>query len=314
MSAPKTVFLFSGQGSQYYQMGRALFDVPGVFREQMLALDLIAQKRCGRSVIDAIYSAGKGEPFDRTLLTHPAIFMVEYAMAQHLIHAGVVPDMNLGASLGSFAAATVAGCMDVEEALITVIEQAKALEASCTGGGMIAVLANPALFEEPFLSAHSEIAGITFHSHFAVSAETAHLNAIERGLHDRGVAFQRLAVSFAFHSRWIDPAQERFNIHLKTLGLSRGQLPLVCCDQTTTISTLPEDYFWRVIRRPMQFRDTIAALEQQGTYRYIDVGPSGTMATFIKYAVARTSTSSTHATLSPFGNDQKNLAALTNSR
>src|SRR6266571_5342822 len=100
----RTVFMFSGQGSQYYQMGRQLFDENPVFREWMMRLDALAHAATGRRVVNAIYGSGKAEIFDQTSLTHPAIFMVEFALAQCLIAQGTRPDMTLGSSLGSFAA------------------------------------------------------------------------------------------------------------------------------------------------------------------------------------------------------------------
>ncbi|MBZ5525861.1 MAG: acyltransferase domain-containing protein, partial [Acidobacteriia bacterium] len=114
VAASKTVFMFSGQGSQYFQMGRGLYDNNKTFREWMIRLDGIARDLCGRSVIEALYSDAqrRADPFERTLLTHPAIFMVEYSLAQSLICSGVLPDMVLGVSLGSFAAAAVAGFID----------------------------------------------------------------------------------------------------------------------------------------------------------------------------------------------------------
>src|SRR5260370_39260695 len=95
---------------------------------------------------------GKGDPFDPTLLTHPAIFMVEYSLAQTLIHAGVWSDMVLGVSLGSFAAATVAGFIVLEDALTAVMRQSIALKEYCEPWGMTAVLADPGLLADDFLS------------------------------------------------------------------------------------------------------------------------------------------------------------------
>src|SRR5438309_2432939 len=137
--------MFSGQGSQYFQMGRELFQTNDTFRNCMVRLDTIAKELIGDSVVGTLYSdaSRKGDSFDRTLLTHPAIFMVEYALAQAWIHAGVLPDMVLGASIGSFAAATVAGFIEVKDSLASVVRQAIALE-ECERGGMIAVLADPA--------------------------------------------------------------------------------------------------------------------------------------------------------------------------
>ena len=312
MDLNATVFMFSGQGSQYFHMGRELYDCDATFREWMIRLDGIAQELSGRSVIEIIYSdaRGKGDIFDRTLLTHPAIFMVEISLAQSLIHSGVRPDMVLGASLGSFAAAAVAGFISVEDALTAVMRQAIALEECCEPGGMIAVLADPTLFAEDFLSGRSELAAVNFSSHFVVSARRSELAEIEAALMKRDIGYQRLPVSIPFHSQWMEGAKARFESFMRSIRLKRGRLPLACCDQSTILSDLSDDYFWNVVRRQIRFRETIERLEKDGARRYIDLGPSGTLATFLKYVAPATTRSTAHAILTPYGSDRKNLAAL----
>lgn len=306
----KTVFMFSGQGSQYYQMGKQLFDADPVFRGWMTRLDDVAYRTGGRRIVDAIYGAPKSAIFDAIGQTHPAIFMVEYALAQCLIARGVLPDLTLGSSLGSFAAAAVAGYIDPKQAMAAVLEQADAVDASCERGGMIAILAAPGLYEEDFLQRHSTLAGINFSTHFAVAAAHADLDPIEALLRQRGITYQRLAVAYAFHSARIDLAEEQFSWFMKTIPLARGQLPLVCCARGATLDRLPGDFFWQVVRQPIRFREAVASLEAQGPHRYIDVGPSGTLATFVKYALPENSASSAHATLTPYGQDLNNLARL----
>lgn len=304
--------MFSGQGSQYFQMGRELFDGNGTFRHWMLQLDGVARREAGRSVVDALYTAGRGksEPFDRTLLTHPAIFMVEYALAQCLLEAGVTPDMVLGVSMGSFAAAAVAGSLDVDDALAAAIGQAAALEGGCERGGMIAVLGDPALFGQEFLAARSELAAVNFATHFVVTAPHDELSAIEAELKRRSINHQRLPVSLPFHSRWMERAEGPFASFMKSIPVRRGRLPLACCEQAAILSGLPDDYFWAVVRRPIRFREAVARLEEEGPCRYIDVGPAGTLATFLKYGLPATTASAVHAILTPYGVDRKNLAAV----
>lgn len=308
----ETVFLFSGQGSQYFQMGKALYDSDRTFRGWMQRLDEVARPFTAASVVDTIYSGQrtKSDPFDRTLLTHPAIFMVEYALAQTLIEAGVVPDMVVGASAGSFAAAAVAGFMDAEDALRAAIRQAMALEEHVEAGGMTAILADPALFAEEFLSAHSELAGVNFDTHFVVSAQRAELDRIGATLKQRNLTWQRLPVSVAFHSRWIDGAKASFGAFMRSVARKQGHLPLVCCDRAGVVAELSDDYFWDVVRHPIRFREATARLEQERPRRYIDVGPAGTLATFLKYGLPATSRSTVHAILTPFGVDRKNLDAV----
>lgn len=307
-----TVFMFSGQGSHYFHMGRSLFDGNATFRNWMLQLDDIARPECGASVVDELYSSArqKADAFDRTLLSHPAIFMVEYALAQTLLESGVRPQLVLGVSVGSFAAAAMAGHISAEDALKGVIRQAVALEERSEAGGMIAILADPNLYAEDFLQSRSELAGVNFASHFVVSAPRAELAGIEATLKSRNVSYQRLPVSFPFHSQWMDGAKASFEAYMRAVPYKAGQLPLACSERTELVAQLSGEYFWDVVRNPIRFRETAARLEAQGPKRYIDVGPAGTLATFLKYGLPATTRSSIHAILTPFGFDQKNLAAV----
>ena len=308
----RTVFMFSGQGSQYYQMGRELFDRNDVFRDWILRLDGMARDLGCSSIVEAIYAGDrvKVEPFERTLLTHPAIFMVEYSLAQSLIADDIVPDLVLGASLGSFAAAAVAGCVDVEHALSAVIRQAAILEERCAPGGMLAVLSDPGLFDDPFLASRAELASINFATHFVLSARRESLFELEIELKRRRVTYQRLPVSRAFHSSWIDEAQSPYESFLRSIPTVEAALPVMCCDCADLIARLPGNYFWKVVRGAIRFREAVTFLEQRGACKYVDVGPAGTLATFLKYGLPKSSQSTIHSILTPYGQDCKNLSTL----
>jgi acyl transferase domain-containing protein len=308
--------MFSGQGSQHYHMGSALFDHEPVFRDRMLYLDDIVRKLSGKSILDALYAPrhGKADAFALTSLSHPAIFMVEYSLAELLISSSIVPDLTLGCSMGSFAAAAVAGFIDVEDALTAVVRQATALETHCKVGGMTAVLSDPKLYSEDILREHSELAGINFSSHFVISAPLNRLDEIESALSVRNISYLRLPVSFAFHSRWIDQAEAPFAALMRSIRPANDRLPMMCCERAAIIRELPSGYFWSVVRNRIRFRDAVANLEQQGNYRYIDVGPSSTLATFLKYQLNSLSASTIHPILTPYGHEQMNLRALLASR
>lgn len=308
-----TVFMFSGQGAHYFQMGQALYQQKPIFRAWMDRLDVVARDLSGYSIVSALYNEGhtKAEVFDRLRLTHPAIFMVEYALAQTLIEEGVAPDLTLGASLGTFAAAAVAGCIGEEEALTAVIKQASLFETHCQQGGMTAILADPQLLQGGIMQGDCEIASFNFASHFVVSARQDALARIEALLDKKCVPFQRLPISFAFHSRWIDEAKAPIERFMKSLPHQSARIPMVCCRQADLLQALPDNHFWNVARDPIQFQQTIEKLEQTGAYRYIDLGPAGTLATFLKYLLPSTSASTSAMTLTPLGRDLENLSRLT---
>jgi bacillaene synthase trans-acting acyltransferase len=318
MTRSRNIFMFSGQGSQYYQMGRALYDQGGVFARQMRRMDQIVQDLGGASVIGALYGdRSKSTPFDDLRVSHPAIFMVEYALARNVIELGVEPDMTMGVSLGSVAAAVIAGCLPMEAALSWVIGQASYIVERCELGGMISVLAPPHLHDVEPLRSRSVIAALNGSSHWVLSAREGDLARIEGFLQSRGVAFSRLPVRYPFHSPWIVKDRAAVSAHVRNPALARPGVPLVCCAQGGILSSFPPDYFWTTMLEPIQLARTIGILEalpaQEGA-RYLDFGPSGTLATLLKYLLPTNASPRIAPLLGPYGRDLANLASLGASR
>jgi hypothetical protein len=71
---------------------------------------------------------------------------------------------------------------------------------------------------------------------------------------------------------------------------------------------------WNAVRKPIEFERTVAGLEKRGRLDYVDVGPAGTLATFLKYALPSTSASRIYSILSPFGMELKNYDRLISER
>ena len=310
--AMKTIFMCSGQGSQYYQMGRELFLQHADFRRCMQEMDRVAVELCGNSVLRDLYdpARSKADWFDELALTSPAIFMVEFALGSLLMQAGTVPDCILGSSLGVFAAAALGGCLQRDEALRAVLKQSEIIQRECQKGGMVSILGDAALIERPPLSGLCELAALNFPNHFTVAGPIAHLERIERHLSAVGVTFQRLAVNYAFHSKWIEAAGQPLEAGLRSVQPRAARIPLACCVGARTIHELPQGYFWSVARQPIRLCDTIRTLEKDGPHRYIDVGPAGSLATMVKYALAPGSRSSVHAAMSPYASDLRTLQTL----
>ena len=306
------IFMFSGEGSQYYQMGRELFTMNAGFRRRLLHLDRIATGVMGCSVLSAIYDdrRSKADPLAYTQVTHPAIFMLGCALAETLMEEGIAPTAFLGTSLGLLIAAAVSGCIEQEAALVAVIRQAQVFETTCPPGTMLAVLASAALWNEiPELRSSSEIAAINFNTHFAISALDENVPSIEAALRTHSVDHQRVVVSRAFHSQWIDGARGALIDVMANLQYRASRAPLICCASAETRTELSAEHMWRVARQPILFRDTIALIEQEGACDYVDVGAAGTLATFVKYNMQHGSRSRVYAVMTPYGRDVQSFAA-----
>lgn len=304
------VFMFAGQGAHYYQMGQALFEQEPIFKQWLEAADRIYQNLTGLSIIHTLYYENnkKTDSFARTLLTHPAILMVEYALGQVLLAYGIQPDYVLGTSLGEFTAAVFAGMMSFETALLAVIKQAQILEMKCPPGSMLAILAPADLYQNDiFLGKRITLAADNFHSHFVVSGEPHHLTLLEQYLTSQTISFQRLAVSHAFHSPLIDQGATEYCHFASQQSISPPSLPFISCAYAQRLTFVSPSHWWDSIRLPIQFQATLKHLEDKNHYHYVDVGPSGTLATMVKYNLSADSTSRPYPLLTPFSSDIKNL-------
>lgn len=304
--------MFSGQGSQYFHMGQQLYARSPHFRRSMDEMDVLVADLCGYSVLSTLYDPGKNkaDAFDSLPLTHPALFMVEWATAQTLMAHGVEPDFVLGVSLGTYVAAALAGAFSWETALTAVSLQARVIERHAQRGAMFAVMSDDDPLVDPWLAVRCEVAAYNFATHRVLSVPLNQVGAVETYLRARNFQAQRLPVTFPFHSRWMEDIRPSLEQSLGSLHAPAMRLPLACSAATHVLTHIPEGHFWRVVRQPIRFGATIESIERAGPFRYVDAGPSGTLATFLRYALPAGSGSKAHATLSPFGGDLKRLDAL----
>ncbi|QIC04382.1 ACP S-malonyltransferase [Brevibacillus sp. 7WMA2] len=303
MDRKPIIFMFSGQGSQYYQMGRHLYENEAIFRKWMQNLDVIVHDLVGISIVQKLYHENKHirEPFIRLLYSHPAIFMVEYALAQIFIANGVEPDYVLGTSLGEYTAACISEVVTIEDSITCLIKQAKLIEERCPSGGMTAIMDEASLFEQkPILYNQSELAALNFKKHFVISGSSDSLQQIESYLENQNILFQRIPVSFGFHSRCIDPIKDEFTTFLKKIDVRMPKIPIVSCVDAQIHNFLPRDYLWSVVRQPILFQEAIQTIESVTSGNYFDLGPSGTLAHFFKKNTASGSTSKSIPILSAF--------------
>lgn len=304
------VFMYSGQGSQYYQMGISLYEHNGHFKSCMNQVDKLCSEIMGVSILKQLYETTNrpSQPFIKTTLTYPAIFMIEYALTQLLLEKNIFPNMILASSMGGFAAAVAANIFSLETALQAAIRQAQLLDEHCPEGGMLAILHDTQLYaREAYIHNFSELAAINLDSHFVISGTTENLSLITDKLQQNTITYQSLPVSHPFHSSYMDGAQASILGGMQDLILERPKLPFISCTHADFLSSLSPLHFWEMIRDPIQFQATIQLLESQQPAIYLDLGPSGTLATFVKYNLSSSSQSQQYSIVTPYGQDIKNL-------
>ncbi|MEU9041372.1 MULTISPECIES: ACP S-malonyltransferase [unclassified Kitasatospora] len=300
------VFLFAGQGSQYHGMGKWLYGADAVFRDTLDSLDAVVRDTRGDSVVAAIHGGDHGpeRPMTRLSLTQPAIFMVEYALARMLRSYGFEPAAVLGASLGEVAAAAVAGIVDPEECLTSLLRQVELFEAECPRGGMLAVLADVGLARRDPVLARAHVAAVNSPENFVLASTAGELDRIERHLQASGTLCQRLPVLYPFHSPLIDPMEGAFKDLVGSLTTRPATTPLISGTTGTAVQMIDPTHLWRVLRDPFDLTRALGPLLARDDLLFLDLGPSGSMANLVRAALPKGSSSRVMPLLSPYAREE----------
>ncbi|CAM2069715.1 Amino acid adenylation domain-containing protein [Sulfidibacter corallicola] len=285
-------FMFSGQGSQYPDMGRELYEHESVFRE---TIDYCADHLLpilGLDMRDLLYPRADrknaADKLNETRYTQPILFSIEYALAQLWISWGVLPQMLIGHSMGEYAAACVAGVMSLEDALALVAERGR-LTQSLPNGAMTTV-SLPAEQVAPLLSDDISVGVINSPDNCVVSGMKAGVEAFEAKLTEMGVDFRRLRISNAFHSVSMEPVREDFLAAVARADLKPPRIPFISCltgDWITEEQATDPQYWWEQMKGSVQFAKSIQMVMETPDLVLLEVGPGRTLTTLTRRQINR---------------------------
>jgi len=278
--------MFSGLGSQYVGMGRGLFESDVRFRANLVRCDDAAALTFGHGFLEPLFPvrSERGAVLADTGLAMAALFSFQYALARTLIERGAEPDRLLGYSLGEFVALTVAGAMSLERALAILahLERVLASDIGAGRGGMTAVLAGRELMEHhPERFRGCTLAGVNSQQNFIVAGSCEALDTCEVALGADRVVHQRLAVEYAFHSPVVEGAGARFASGIAT-RFAPIRIPVILCSDPTPLQVPTLESLWRAVRAPADFVNRTAPLCEDPVACFLDLGPSGTLASALK--------------------------------
>jgi acyl transferase domain-containing protein len=277
------VFMFSGQGTQYVDMGLDLYDTEPIFREVVDSCAGMLQSQMGLDLRDCLYPPageldGAAARLTRTSITQPALFTVEYALARLWMEWGVTPKAMLGHSIGEYVAACLAGVMELEDALAVVAMRGRLME-SVPCGSMLAV-ALPEAALQPLLGPELALAAVNAPALSVLSGATPRIDALEAEFRDKGLMCRRLHTSHAFHSPMMEPIVRQFVERMSRVELRPPKLAYlsnVTGSWITPELAMSPQYWGTHLRQTVRFADDLCEAMAFPDLALLEIGPGQTL-------------------------------------
>ena len=280
---PKIAFLFTGQGSQYANMGQSLYNSEPEFRIAIDECAAILERRMDLSLLEVLWGTETGR-IDQTQYTQPALFAIQYALLQLWKSWGVTPMAVAGHSVGEFAAAYAAGILSLEDALMLLAERASLMGKLPTGGQMAAILSDRVNIESAIQDAAATfteastlaIAALNAPTNIVVSGRSEQLDVLLEIARQRGYRCQKLNTSHAFHSTLMEAMLTSLQVASDHVSINPPKLPIASnltgsiADETTFAQP---DYWCQHARSAVRFADNVTALHNLGCDTFIEIGP-----------------------------------------
>ncbi|KAH9933653.1 ketoacyl-synt-domain-containing protein [Epithele typhae] len=302
---PPIVFVFSGQGTQHFQMGRQLFAACLPFRQSILALDHHYEAVVGTSLIAStgLFTTGDADAKDTLgdpwpiAITLPALTMLQLALVDALEAVGVTPDVVVGHSAGETAVLSASGAGSKELALELAIARGRALSLlEASKGTMAAVSCSPkdakAIIEEVCAELGDGVLTIgCFNTPSAVtlSGSETHIDAAVAKATARGVFARKLRTRVPVHSAMMELCRTEFD-SLVSAAFARHadslRSPTVETYSATTGAAFSRAfdpaYYWDGTIGPVRFDEALSALvAKHRTATFVEIGPHPVLSSYL---------------------------------
>lgn len=304
-------FMFSGQGTQYVNMGADLYRSQPAFRAGFDRCAGILRNSCSLDLFPLVYPAS-GNPVDdealkQTAIAQPALFALEYSLAGLWMSWGVKPAALVGHSIGEYVAACLAGVFSLEDGIRLVAERGRLMQ-SMQPGTMLAVPL-PARDIEPLLSDRLSLATVNAPALCVVSGPADAVAAFAAGLSAKGVAGRELHASHAFHSWMMEPMLDEFAECVRGVERHPPAIPLL--SNVTGTWMRPDEaadprYWARHVREPVLFSDCAGELLKEPRRVLLEVGPGPTL---IRLAARHPGMTKEHVTISSLPHAEEQTSA-----
>lgn len=301
--SPRTVFMFPGQGSQYVNMSKGLYESEPVFRAEVDRCSILLKSELGLDLREILYPpAGQEEAaselLKETRITQPVLFVIEYALARLWMEWGLHPESMIGHSIGEYVAALLAGVFSLEDGLKLVATRGRLIQKMPAGSMLGVSLSETEMLS--FLGTSLSLAAVNGPNLCTVSGPAAAIDQLEATLTARKIHSRKLQTSHAFHSNMMEPVLEEFKQFVNTISLHAPAIPYLSNVTGTWITeeaACDPEYWARHLRQAVRFGDGVCELLNNPQRTFLEVGPGKTLVTLLKQQNVELSDSQTAASL-----------------
>lgn len=280
------VFIYTGQGSQWAQMGVDLLETDVVFRETLRACDDAIAEFSPWSIEFELRRAPEESRLHLTEIAQPVITAIQIALTERWRAWGLRPCAVIGHSMGEVAAAHGAGVLDLAQAMRVIWHRGDVMSPARGGGKMLAVGAGAeALRSRIATCASVDIAAINSPQSCVLAGDRTALETLAEQLRKDEVFALFLPGEYAFHSNQMTPFTETLFERLGALDVQPAQIPWIATSGPVTDYPTGDAAYWvRNIRQTVNFA---AAIERLGTRRlFLEIGPHSVLATPLRQCLA----------------------------
>jgi acyl transferase domain-containing protein/acyl-CoA synthetase (AMP-forming)/AMP-acid ligase II/NADPH:quinone reductase-like Zn-dependent oxidoreductase/NAD(P)-dependent dehydrogenase (short-subunit alcohol dehydrogenase family)/acyl carrier protein len=286
---PQVVFVFSGQGPQWFGMGRQLLAQEPVFRAVVEQCDKLLGQLVNWSLLDELNADEAHSRLEQTEVAQPVLFVLQVALASLWRAWGVLPDAVIGHSLGEVAAAHVAGALSLTDAVRVIAHRGQLMQRA-TGRGRTAAVEMSVSEVQQLLRGYEDrvgIAAVNTPGSVTISGDGAAVERIVQAAQARSVFAKMLPVPYAFHSPQMDAILPELAEALCDVRPSAAPVPIFST-VTGKISDGHEydaTYWTRNVRQTVRFADAVAAAVDAGHDVFVEIAPHPILSRYVSEAL-----------------------------